>query len=69
MQKRSLIISGHKTSIALEAEFWAIIEKMAKEKNISIAKLIEDIDEERNKKNLASTLRVAALNFALKKYH
>ncbi len=69
MQKRSLIIFGHKTSIALEAEFWAIIEKMAKEKNISIAKLIEDIDGERNKKNLASTLRVAALNFALKKYH
>ncbi len=61
MQKKSLIIAGHSTSIALEPEFWLAIEQMAKENNLSLTKFIMKIDNERNNNNLTSALRVAAL--------
>ena len=55
--KKSLILSGHKTSIALEKEFWKALEIISKNKNIGIDKL------ERNG-SLASAIRV----FILKKF-
>lgn len=65
LQKRSLSLSGHQTSIALEPEFWKILEKMAQQKNISLAKFISQIDSyERNHRPLASTLRLKALEEA-----
>jgi len=66
MQKRSLIIANHSTSIALEPEFWLAIEQMAKAKNLKLVQLISKIDKERTTDNLTSALRVAALNFHCK---
>ncbi len=63
MQKRSLIISGHKTSIAMEPEFWLGLENMAYAQNIKLVDLIAKIDRERENKNLTSALRVTVLNF------
>ena len=40
--KKSLVLSGHKTSIALEKEFWIALEIISKNQNIDIDKLIED---------------------------
>ena len=61
MQKRSLTIAGHRTSLALEPEFWAALETMAAAAGIPLATLIRDIDEARETPNLSSALRVAAL--------
>ena len=44
MQKRSLSIAGHRTSIALEAEFWAGLEAMAAERHLTMASLVREID-------------------------
>ena len=60
--KRSLSIRGHRTSISLEAEFWAQLKLVAMEKNISIAQLVADIDTMRSQVNLSSALRVFVLN-------
>lgn len=65
MQKRSLTIAGHGTSIALEPEFWAGLEDLAKSRNLKLAELIETIDREREGPNLSSALRVAVLRAAL----
>ena len=43
--KKSLTLSGHKTSIALEKEFWIALEEISKKQNIDIDKLIEKIDK------------------------
>jgi len=61
MDKRSLSIAGHRTSIALEPEFWAAIEAMAAEKQLSLAALIRDIDDTRQTANLSSAVRLAVL--------
>lgn len=61
MEKRSLSIAGHRTSIALEAEFWAGLESMAASKGLPLAALIREIDEGRSAPNLSSAVRLAVL--------
>ena len=63
MDKRSLSISGHRTSIALEPEFWTALEAMAAEKSQTMAGLIRDIDENRQTANLSSAARLAVLRW------
>lgn len=61
--KRSFSLAGHRTSVALEAEFWQALEEMAADRGISLAALVREIDEERAGENLASACRVAALEY------
>jgi predicted DNA-binding ribbon-helix-helix protein len=67
LKKRSFSIAGHRTSIALEPEFWAVLEKEARAKKIALAALIARIDANRADRNLASALRVHVLNRVLEK--
>ncbi|AFW01264.1 aryl-sulfate sulfotransferase [Gluconobacter oxydans] len=60
--KRSLSLSGHRTSVALEPEFWAVLDQMAAHQNLSFSALVASIDAKRTPdRPLASALRVAAL--------
>lgn len=61
MLKRSLTIAGHRTSIALEAEFWSALEELALERGLTLPQLVREIDETRAGPNLSSALRVAVL--------
>ena len=61
LKKRSFSLSGHRTSVALEAEFWAVIDAEAKAKGQSLAALVQGIDAMRGARPLASALRLAAL--------
>lgn len=64
LQKRSLRLSGHKTSVALEKEFWQVLEIMAQENQQSLSTLITTIDMNRLSDHpLASALRLNVLNF------
>ena len=64
LRKRSVLLAGHATSIALEPEFWAMLEEMAKARGLSLAGLILTIDAHRGERPLASACRVAALGFS-----
>lgn len=60
--KRSLMLSGHRTSVALEPEFWAALDAMAQRRNLSFAAFVASIDTARPPgRPLSSALRVAAL--------
>jgi len=61
LKKRSLSLAGHATSLALEPQFWAVLEAMAAEEAISLPALIARIDNERGRSLLASACRVRAL--------
>ncbi len=61
MEKRSLTIAGHRTSISIEAEFWTGLEAMAAQNQTSIAALIGKIDQQRQLPNLSSAVRLAVL--------
>jgi len=61
MLKRSLTIAGHRTSIALESEFWTALDRLAAARRLTLTGLIATIDETRTEANLASALRLAVL--------
>lgn len=61
MKKRSVLISGHPTSVSLEEEFWDALKEVARRRNLSVNALIESIDAERSG-NLSSAIRVHILN-------
>lgn len=61
LRKRSINLSGHATSLALEAEFWAGLEEMAQRRGRSLAGVIGEIDEGREGRPLASACRLAVL--------
>ncbi len=64
LKKRSVLLSGHATSIALEPEFWAVLDEMAQARGVSLAALIVGIDRGRAGRPLASACRIAALGYA-----
>jgi predicted DNA-binding ribbon-helix-helix protein len=64
LRKRSVLLSGHATSIALEPEFWEVLDAMAAERDQSLAALIVSIDRGRGANGLASACRLAALAHA-----
>ena len=67
MHKISVSLSGHQTSISLEQEFFDVLQRIAKERNISIASIINSIDEKRNpNSNLSSEIRIWILKQILK---
>lgn len=62
VQKRSVNISGHATSITMEAEFWTVLKQLAKHQKLTINDLVAQIDEERDPQtNLSSAIRVYIL--------
>lgn len=61
LSKKSFSLSGHRTSVALEAEFWAVLGQSAQEQGISLAALVARIDASRADRALASALRLYAL--------
>jgi len=63
LRKRSILLSGHATSVALEPEFWAVLDEMAAARGLSLAGLIAALDQARGDRPLASACRVAALRF------
>ena len=63
MQKRSLTIAGHRTSLALEPEFWDGLEAMAAASDLPLPQLIQQIDETRSSGNLSSEVRLAVLHW------
>jgi len=64
LQKRSFSLAGHRTSVALEAEFWAVLDADVKAAGISLAALVARIDAARGARPLASALRLHALESA-----
>ena len=62
--KRSLDIAGHRTSISIEPEFWAVLQRLAQADGRSVRSLIAEIDAARLAvpgRNLSSAIRVYVL--------
>lgn len=66
LRKRSFSLAGHRTSVALEPDFWAALEALARARGLSLAALVAEVDAARAEAAvpLASALRVHALRAA-----
>jgi predicted DNA-binding ribbon-helix-helix protein len=60
--KRSFTLAGHRTSVALEQEFWRALEAVAADRRRTMAGLVAEVDATRDPdRPLASALRIFAL--------
>lgn len=60
MNKHSVVLDGHRTSVSLENAFWERLHTIADERGQSVNKLITQIDHARTT-NLSSAIRVFVL--------
>ena len=57
LEKRSVVLAGHRTSVSLEGVFWRLLKRYAAADGLSLNALAGRIDAERSG-NLSSALRV-----------
>ena len=60
LRKRSVMVSGHATSVSLEQEFWEELQVIALARGVSLNRLVSEVDRTRTG-NLSSALRVFVL--------
>jgi predicted DNA-binding ribbon-helix-helix protein len=60
--KRSVVITGHKTSVSLEDAFWQGLKEIAQARNQSIAELLVQIDSSRQG-NFSSAIRTFVFDY------
>jgi predicted DNA-binding ribbon-helix-helix protein len=60
--KRSIMLSGHKTSVSLEDAFWQGLKEIAGRRKMSGSALIGLIDAQRGEGNLSSAIRLFVLD-------
>ena len=56
VEKRSVVVGGHKTSISLEDAFWDQLKEIARAKECTLSKLVAQIDAGRLHGNLSSEI-------------
>jgi predicted DNA-binding ribbon-helix-helix protein len=61
--KRSIVITGHRTSVSVEDAFWESLKEIAKQRNEGLAQLVGSIDADRQHTNLSSAIRLYVLGF------
>jgi len=59
--KRSIVISGHKTSVSLEDAFWTDLKTIAHAQQVTLSELVTKIDGAREQNNLSSAIRLFVL--------
>lgn len=61
-RKRSVVVSGHRTSVSLEQGFWRVLTDVARRRGLSVGALITEIDQGRDG-NLSSAIRIYLLEW------
>jgi len=56
--KRSVIVSGHKTSVSLEEPFWQYLKEIAGKSDRHLSNVVADIKANRGPNNLSSAIRL-----------
>ena len=59
--KRSIVFTGHKTSVSLEDAFWSGLKDIAASRNMTLSELVASIDADRRQGNLSSAIRLFVL--------
>jgi predicted DNA-binding ribbon-helix-helix protein len=61
--KRTIFFNGKKTSVSLEDEFWNALKEIAEKRGKHLSDLAAAIDEQRERPNLSSALRLFVLDY------
>jgi predicted DNA-binding ribbon-helix-helix protein len=61
--KRSIVVAGHKTSVSIEEAFWNGMKEISALRNMTLSKLVGEIDGNRQRGNLSSAIRLFVLDY------
>jgi predicted DNA-binding ribbon-helix-helix protein len=62
INKHSVIVAGHKTSVSLEDAFWHRLQDIAGGQGLTVSKLVQRVEHELHDGNLSSAVRVFVLD-------
>jgi predicted DNA-binding ribbon-helix-helix protein len=62
---RTIFLTGHRTGVSLEDEFWEGLKEIAQERHMTRSELISVINADRQNANLSSAIRLFVLGFYL----
>ena len=62
VQKRSVVVAGHKTSVSLEQEFWEGLKEISRLRSTSLVETLHGIATGRADGNLSSAIRLFVLD-------
>lgn len=60
--KRSIVITGHKTSVSLEDAFWKGLKEIASDRDLTVSEMVAGIESGRGHGNLSSAIRLFVLD-------
>ena len=63
VEKRSVVIAGHRTSVCREDAFWTAVKEIAAGRDMTVSDLVAVIDAKRRHGNLSSAIRLFVLDF------
>jgi predicted DNA-binding ribbon-helix-helix protein len=63
VEKRSVVVAGHKTSVSLETAFWTGMKEIAAGRDMTLSELVGEIDSNRQQGNLSSAIRLFVLDY------
>jgi predicted DNA-binding ribbon-helix-helix protein len=61
IQRHSIIIDGHKTTVSLENAFWRDLKEIAHAQEATLSELVAKIDQTREQGSLSSAIRLYVL--------
>ena len=62
VKKRSVEVSGRKTSVSLENEFWEALRDIAQSQQMPLSAMLAVIKDKYQQNNLSSAIRLFVLN-------
>ena len=62
MNKHTVKVNGHDTSVFIEKEFWDELKLISKIQGKSLTSIISNVDKNKKNQNLSSAIRLYILN-------
>ena len=63
VERRSVVLGDHKTSVSLEQAFWNSMKEISRERGKTLSELVSEIDHKRQQGNLSSAIRLFVLDY------
>jgi|TARA_B110000967_G_C18895827_1_gene570573 predicted DNA-binding ribbon-helix-helix protein len=62
VNKHTVKVNGHDTSVFIEQEFWIELKNISKLQKKSISRIVSNVDKNKKTQNLSSAIRLYVLN-------
>ena len=63
IEKRSIMVAGHTTSVSLEEAFWNGMKEISRLRGMTLSELVGEVDSNRQQGNLSSAIRLFVLDY------